>query len=359
MSKLLSQGGYGCVYYPGISCNGETSNDRKYISKLQANEIWTRREISIGKRVANINNYIWFFAPIVDSCPIKLRNISDKAILNKCEVIKDFNVDYLLMYSPYIDKIGFYDFLFKEKDYSVLLNFIEMNKFLLSSIYKLIKSNILHFDLKAENIIYKSNKNTPIIIDFGISIDLKLLFNNSLTQFFYGYHPEYPIWPIEVHLINYLLHVSISNIVSYTDITNVCSDYVFSNTRFSNAFSNNFIEKYYIGAVNYYNKFIGMKKEDAIKSLIDTNWKTWDVYQLNILNLHICNFIFNKKYFKNKLLIYFFKEILTSIHYDPSKRSSIIDKIAIINSIYFQFDTFDDCKILKHQMNILAKSINI
>ena len=33
MSKLLSQGGYGCVYYPGISCTGETSNDKKYISK--------------------------------------------------------------------------------------------------------------------------------------------------------------------------------------------------------------------------------------------------------------------------------------------------------------------------------------
>ena len=57
MSKLLSQGGYGCVYYPGISCTGETSNDKKYISKLQANEIWTRREISIGKIVASINNY--------------------------------------------------------------------------------------------------------------------------------------------------------------------------------------------------------------------------------------------------------------------------------------------------------------
>ena len=102
-----------------------------------------------------------------------------------------------------------------------------------------------------------------------------------------------------------------------------------------------------------------MKKEDAIKSLIDTNWKTWDIYQLNILNLHICNFIFNNQYFKNKLLIYFFKEILTSIHYDPSKRPSIIDKIATINSVFFQFDTFDDCKILKHQMNILAKSIDI
>ena len=35
MSKLLSQGGFGCVYYPGITCNGETDKDKKYVTKLQ------------------------------------------------------------------------------------------------------------------------------------------------------------------------------------------------------------------------------------------------------------------------------------------------------------------------------------
>lgn len=359
MSKLLSQGGYGCVYYPGISCSGTTLKNKKIVTKLQADESWTRREISIGKQISNINNFLWFFAPVVNACNIKLRNISNTNLLSKCEVIKDYDTGYILMDIPYVDKIYFYDYIFAKLDSEILLHFIEMNKFLLGSINKLIKTDIVHFDLKAENIIYNNIKNTPTVIDFGISIDMKLLTYNNLTQFFYGYHPEYPIWPIEIHFINYLLHVSVNQIITYSDITNVCSDYIFDNTRFIKVFSNKFIEKYYIGAVEYYNQFVGQKKKDVIKKIIDDTWKTWDIYQLNILNIHICSYIFNKKFFKNKLFAHFFRNLLKSIHYDPSKRPPITNQIAFINSLYFQFDTFDECKLLKHQMNILTKSIKI
>ena len=30
--KLLAEGGYGCVFYPGIDCNGNNFKSKKYVS---------------------------------------------------------------------------------------------------------------------------------------------------------------------------------------------------------------------------------------------------------------------------------------------------------------------------------------
>jgi hypothetical protein len=38
MSKLIDQGGFGCVFYPGIECDGSISKNPKYISKLHKKE---------------------------------------------------------------------------------------------------------------------------------------------------------------------------------------------------------------------------------------------------------------------------------------------------------------------------------
>ena len=44
MSKLLSQGGFGCVFYPGITCEGKTDKSKSYVSKLQIKDETTVNE---------------------------------------------------------------------------------------------------------------------------------------------------------------------------------------------------------------------------------------------------------------------------------------------------------------------------
>ena len=54
MSKLLSQGGFGCVYYPGIRCtkpkdDSDVDDDMsKYVSKLQRANFNSINEANIG-----------------------------------------------------------------------------------------------------------------------------------------------------------------------------------------------------------------------------------------------------------------------------------------------------------------------
>ena len=33
--KLLAEGGYGCVFTPGINCDGSIMKTKKYVSKIQ------------------------------------------------------------------------------------------------------------------------------------------------------------------------------------------------------------------------------------------------------------------------------------------------------------------------------------
>lgn len=61
MSKLLSQGGFGCIYFPSIECNGKSSTSKKYVTKLQKQDFNADNEINIGKIIKKIPNYDFFF----------------------------------------------------------------------------------------------------------------------------------------------------------------------------------------------------------------------------------------------------------------------------------------------------------
>ena len=159
MSTLLSQGGYGCVYYPGISCDGKIDKDnKKIVTKLQIDEEWTRREIEIGEKITNINNFLSFFSPVIESCPVNISKI-DKKILGECEVIKpEKGFDYILMSIPFIDRDKFLYVLIKNFNRSLLLHLLETNKFILTAIKLLINNKLIHFDLKAEKYYFQKTR---------------------------------------------------------------------------------------------------------------------------------------------------------------------------------------------------------
>ena len=46
--KLLSEGGFGCVFNPSMKCNGE-SDSEKQVSKIQRYDNSAKNEIDIGK----------------------------------------------------------------------------------------------------------------------------------------------------------------------------------------------------------------------------------------------------------------------------------------------------------------------
>tara|TARA_B110000444_G_C18845760_1_gene601879 strand:- start:3097 stop:4251 length:1155 start_codon:yes stop_codon:yes gene_type:complete len=324
--NLIAEGGYGCIYYPSLNEYGEEENTNNFVSKLQLINYSALNEINIGNIIKNITGYINHFAPVIDNNNINQKKVNFNAI-NKCSIIKSKKKKdkMIILKMDYIEGTTFDQHIIDEKNnreliFNVINSFVHLTK----GISILIDNNIIHFDIKEDNIMFNNKKKVPILIDFGLSMKINnidnLSNNNELLQkYFYIFAPQYYIWPIEIHFLSYLINVK-SNI-SNDDIIDIVNKCIKNNPIFS-YFSSDFVIKYKnlcIQQLKYYNLF---EKNKKIRKIL-TFWKTWDSYSLSIMFLRIICLL-NYDGFKENIFTTFFSEILTkNIHPDPTKRYSI------------------------------------
>jgi serine/threonine protein kinase len=208
--KLLDQGTFGCVYHPGFTCSHEPL-DIKYTTKIHAHTEKTAiNEIAISEKVKTITNYEQHFSPVIDNCIVDLEKTDPE--LEKCSFIKEDKknrtIPYISTKTQFIIGTTLMDYVSKHKTYAVITFLYDK---LLKSVKKLEEKNIVHFDLKENNIIVKKT-GEPIIIDFGISIDFdkKNKISNKdkayLKKYFYAYTTNYKPWCVEIVLICYIVN---------------------------------------------------------------------------------------------------------------------------------------------------------
>lgn len=320
MSKLINQGGFGCIFYPGFNCKGEINNSSRTISKLQVNNFNGKNEILVGKIIKKFSKHKFFFSPSTNSCYINLSTL-DKNIIKDCNITSKNDSKYLLLDVPYIKNISFQKLFtnFSKSKKHILLIFFDTYEYICNAITNLINMNIVHFDIKEQNILYSIKYENPIIIDYGISIPFDYLNDNNIKEYFYVYAPDYYIWPIEVHIINYLLHVK--NTLDINDIRNIVTDNVTNNISLS-IFTSEFKKKYINASINYFKQFINSDKNTTIKYLLQF-YKTWDLYALSILYLKFFGYFFHNGFYDSMIIIKLSQLLLMNISPNPKKRLSI------------------------------------
>jgi serine/threonine protein kinase len=335
MSTLLSQGGFGCVYLPGINCNGTVQEDKKYVTKFQINNFNAQNEKNIGSILKKTKNFEMYFLPVIKSCPINLA-LLDSDVLNQCEIITKKNPinDYVLMSIPYIKSKSFFYFIknLNVSKKNIFLELIDTYLYLLNSIAKLLEKDIVHFDLKTDNILYNSYTYNPVIIDFGISIPINEVSNHNIRNYFYVYAPEYFIWPLEVHVICYLLHRSPFPLTD-TSIKEIVDAFILNNKPLS-IFSDDFKTKFHETCTDYLSQYIDEQPMNVINKLKNF-YTTWDNYALSILYLFVFSLLFENKFIENSLMIYLSKLLIKNIHPNPQKRYSIEKTIEILRDFIF------------------------
>ena len=226
MSAIIASGSYGCVFRPGINCNGKTDEDTRYVSKLQSSELVLQNEINIGKKIQTLEDYEEYFSPIIGNCPISMNEIETKEI-DKCEPIKKNPANIVINKIKYEGRNTLANYiltLIKENPPKFVELLLETHINLLESLKKLKELEIIHNDIKENNIICRDLDGRPIIIDFGVSIETKFMhlpegFFESMTrppsesddnmsllfEYFYNYDDSYPVWCIDVIMLNYML----------------------------------------------------------------------------------------------------------------------------------------------------------
>ena len=125
MSKLIGEGGFGCVYYPHFSCQGKVISSKKFVSKIQLYDKYIIRELNIGKIVSKIPHYYLHFAPIIKSCKINMTSFDNKSILQDCEIVNNnTNRNFILSTIPYVKGSEFKDYIGTLRENELYINFI-------------------------------------------------------------------------------------------------------------------------------------------------------------------------------------------------------------------------------------------
>ena len=287
MNKLIGQGGFGCIYYPSFTCNGKTSKNKNLVSKLQVDDNDSKNEVKMGKFVMKIKNYRQFFSPIVKACPVNL-NAIDKKNIGQCDVVdKHSDSKFTLSYNRYINGSHLDKYIDGFKKDLFVIAIINTYYYLIISLQILNKNDIIHFDIKGDNILHDS---VAIIIDFGLSINISdITVSNllGLREYFYTYATDYYIWCPEIHFISYIVlsNVSDDSLFNLDTLKIVLNDIVNDNPIFK-FFSDEFKILYHKSLYNFMEQFINKSNIFVIRELIKYN-NTWDMYSLSVLYLNV------------------------------------------------------------------------
>jgi serine/threonine protein kinase len=321
MSKLIDQGGFGCVFYPGIECDGSISKNPKYISKLHKKNYHVVNEYNVGKKVTKIPLYEYYFAPIVNMCNIDIAKI-DKRERDMCRVISrtSSGSKFVIMKMPYIKNVSLVKYITNPNiDKKEIVTYImDSYKFLLHSLKMLNSSGVVHFDFKIPNILFEVKTKNPIIIDFGLSLQLNNLGPKTYSKYFYTYNAAYYVWPVDVHIINYVINVN-SNL-TYEELVVLVDTNVKANPAL-HIFSEEFFKRYRDLTINTYKKYTNIPGENVVTELVK-NCNTWDIYSLSVMFLCLINFISYDGFTDNKLIKEFSELLLLNIHPNAARRLS-------------------------------------
>ena len=386
ISRVINQGGFGCIFYPSLPCKKETkrnsnTNSSEYVSKLVKKNFSSENEIRIGKIIQGIPFYSLYYVPVIQSCTASLAKVNDREI-KKCSIITgkslsststattatnalekktkpldDGSNKFILLKMKYVENIKFTKYLLSISNKKHILNTLfDTYSYFLFSLEQLMINGIVHYDFKWDNAVIDQRTGLPVILDFGISIPIKLLLDLDQDQdqsdaadayeayrdYFYVYFPEYSLWCLEIHLINYVLNKH-SRITSES-LKETIETYVDSNGAFT-ILSPDFIDQYKKLCYSTMERFINQSRKYVIGECLK-HWNTWDNYALSISYLQVIKFISTSGFTSNQFLISFSEILMDNIHPDPSRRSDYATTRYKYKSIFYQDVNIENYELL-------------
>ena len=366
--ELVSQGAYGCLYYPGMECSGKPMNDLRYATKLVVQDEVAENEVAVGNIVKGIVNYGVNFVPVIDTCVVNLEKVKNKRALNKCDIVpkrnKKANNDgsaaaarkkFVLMKMPYIDSLHFYEYVNgmggnKKKIISCIF---DTYSYLIESIERLGEHEVVHYDLKMQNILVNLKTDTPIIIDFGLSIPVGALQNDATwAAHFYKYSPDYYVWPLEAHVINFMQHNAASAVLTHDDVVHICEAFVNSNAGLR-IFSKGFRARYLKACIEQYEPWVGAAR-DVVRVALLKGWATWDNYSLSIEYLQILGFITGGGITHNRLIVQYVELLLQNVHPDPARRKTVEETKRAFTDMFYMHEKVKMYDVLVENFNANA-----
>lgn len=322
-----------CVFY--FFYENELKNKKQKIHKIYKKDFFIQNELTNQQKLFNINSNTIKIKQHFYLC----ENTSELKIAEFIEDDKNIKRNYskkddtILLEFEDRKLIYFKNYLKNQLEQNCkqyILNIIYFYKHMLNSIQILVDNNLFHNHIHFDSIVI-DNFDYPLLSNFAFSIDYSHTnIHQHITQFVLAYDPSYIEWPIELHLLSYLLTNKLNSLSSY-NIENIINEVVKHN-NILNTFGDSVVSSYVNEASKYFSKYVN-QSYDFIVSDVLKHINTWDNYALSILFLRILIGIHKTIGIKNKFIIFFMRLLVNNIHLNPLKRHSIDTTINNFNSL--------------------------
>jgi len=370
--QIIGQGSYGCVFRPNIECSKKKLGHPSFLSKIQKSDKTMHNEIEIGKKLPKSTR----FSGIIETCPITVGKIG-KGGVEKCKMLqtdKKMNlVSNKIKYagkesiSEYLQDIIKTDKNTEKRSEMYIKEVINTHLYLLQSLVVLNTSNVLHLDIKYNNIMIREKR--PVIIDYGLSFAKDLLnidkYKTKKSKNPFGIAVDYYIpWCFEIILLSHVSrNLSISdkdgNIKLLIDeekerkpldekekttLRIILNRYIENNTVLKmSIFSEEDRAVYKEKMVKWVEELKTKSWREIWNTLISTS-NTWDNYGLSVMylmELDISGLVQLSKSESDGFLKNYVKELKTTILSIPNERKIPEDTNKVLSKIFSRIKKTD------------------
>ena len=324
-----------CVFY--FFNEYEVKVKKQKIHKIIHNDFFIQNELTNQKKILKIHDINKYFFLCENTSELKITQIDEHdTTINKSYTTYDdtillvYEKRQLTVFKNYLKALN------PPKKY--ILTIINTYKHLLNSLHLLVTNNIFHNHINFDSIVV-DNSDYPLLSNFSFSIDYSRKdIERYIKHFIIAYEPSYIEWPIELHILSYILTNKLNSLSSY-NIETIINEYI-NHNNILNTFGPSVVSSYKEEANQYFKKYVNQSYEYILSDILQ-HAHTWDNYALSILFLRILIGIHRTIGIKNKFIILFMKLLVCNIHLNPCKRLSISQTIQQFNSLLDSLDPKD------------------
>jgi len=307
----------GCVFYFFNESVEQTKKEKSQkIYKIVKLDFFVENELTNQKKIDNRKNYYYLCENSKELTITEIdedsRKIKGKNRMKDNTILLQFEDRKIINLKTYLKELS--------SSTKYILTIINFYKYLLNSINLLVNNNIFHNHINFDSIVVDKFE-YPLLTNFSFSIDYS---RNNILQyikhFIIAYDPSYLEWPIELHILSYLLTNKLNSLSSH-NIETIIHE-VIKNNVILNTFKNNIVSSFREESLQYFKKYVNQSYEYILTDILQYS-HTWDNYALSILFLRMLIGIHRTIEIKNKFIILFMKLLVYNIHCNPSKRMTI------------------------------------
>ena len=336
-----------CVHY-------FLNDERKYVVKknsihnIRVIDFFLMNELTNVKKIKNIpshNNYYYVYET---SSELKIAELDED--IESVSSGREIKSDETLLFKFADRELIYLKTYLKPLSSSTkyIFTIIDFYKKLLNSVQLLVEQQVIHNHINFETIVVDKRNEMPLLTNLEFSIDLSRKdIGQYIKHFFIEYEPSYLEWPLEFHILSYLITnklTSPQNSISNYNIETIVCNVIEANTIL-NTFGDKVVSSYKQEALEYCKKYVNQTYDYILADILQYS-NTWDNYALSIMFLRILIGIHRTIGKQNKFIIMFMKLLVCNIHLNPLKRLSIDSTTNKFDSILDSLEPKDYKEVL-------------